>query len=396
MIDLRLPMRVAPLVLSALAGCATVPDSRVVPEGFAPPGTPVDVRLGWEGTGPAIFYNHTEAGYSAGMADAGIVGLLFLPFTLIADASIIASNKARAREARAIAESVTSWPDRATIERDLAEAMRTDLGWLAPRTSACDGPDQPAGCDVDSDAVPAPIPAAPATLVMTVAMVFALSLDARALLFQYDLSFCRAESVFAGKSCADDRPLEARVLIHSDSLPEARKDVETQARLTSIIEDRYGGEFQPGAEGEQQAQARDQALTRARDDTLYEDEAMMLAVDSWLRDDAARLKEAFAASLRILSHAVLSMRESPGSPVRNNMSVTRVVFPMFYDRRLPVRDLDVIRVEADGRRLLRSRLEPMRFTAITDDVANVWFSVPVPLDDMEAPEKTLIEFLYRR
>lgn len=60
------------LVTGGLTGCGTVPDSRIVPEGFAPPGAPVDVRLLWDGGGPTVFYDHTESGAVSAVADGGI------------------------------------------------------------------------------------------------------------------------------------------------------------------------------------------------------------------------------------------------------------------------------------------------------------------------------------
>ena len=65
----------------------------------------------------------------------------------------------------------------------------------------------------------------------------------------------------------------------------------------------------------------------------------MLAVDGWVADGSALLKDAFAGATRALAEAMQAMCEYPGPPVR---------------------DLDEIRVEPDGRRLLRSRIEPTR------------------------------------
>ena len=45
--------------------------------------------------------------------------------------------------------------------------------------------------------------------------------------------------MYEGKLCADDRPLEAMVLVHSDSLPALVKDDATRARLLALIDDVY-------------------------------------------------------------------------------------------------------------------------------------------------------------
>lgn len=364
------------LAAGSLTGCGTVPDSRIVPEGFAPPGTPVDVQLQWDGGGPTVFYDHTQSGAVAATAGAGIVGLLLLPLALITDLSIEASNASRERKARRIANSIGGLPDRSTVEDKLEESLRVALGWVAPQ--------QP------------PSPGTPDPLVLAVAPAFALRTDARALLFEFRLLVCRAESVFPGKLCADDRPLEARVFVHSDVLPAPVKDDATRARLLAIIDDETGIEDLARGDRARVEQARTQARERARSDNLYPEEATMLAIDAWVADSGALLKQAFTGATRALAQAMQAMRDHPGPPAHNRMSVSRVIFPMFYDDQLPVGDLDEFRVDPDGRRLLRSRIEPMRGAGSTDDqAANVWFSVPAATDRDEVPEKALIEFLYR-
>ena len=393
---LRTLASIAPLILSGLAGCATVPDQRVVPEGFAPPGTPVEVRLLWNGAGPTKYYDQTKGSWVSESLAGGIVGVLLLPVALTRDVAVSAANAARERQARWIADSITGIPDSASVESRLAEALRAELGWVTPQLANCESPGGLANCDVTLDMSPQLPGATPDLLVLTVSPVFSLRTDASALLFEYRLSICRADGVFEGKACADDRPLEATVLIHSDSLPGSIKDDATRARLVAIIGDLYSIEDLEGEERTRQAQARDKALARAHSNKLYPEEATMLAIDAWVSDGGKRLKEAFATGTRSLVQAVKAMRDNPGPPPRNSMSVTRIVFPAHYDDEIPVRDLDEIRVEPDGRRLLRSRVEPMRGGgAGNDPAANVWFSVPAVEDGTEAPEKALIEFMYR-
>jgi hypothetical protein len=72
-----------------------------------------------------------------------------------------------------------------------------------------------------------------------------------------------------------------------------------------------------------------------------------------------------------------------------------VIFPYFYDGELGTRDLDIVQTEPDGRRVLRTRAEPMRGGGSGDDpAANVWLSVPAAPDGDVSAEKTLIEFMY--
>lgn len=376
---LRTRASVALLILCGLPGCASVPDSRVVPEGFAPPGTPVDVRLLWDGSGPTIYYDQTKGSWVSESFGAGIVGVLLLPVALIRDAAAGSANRIRERQARWIADSLTRLPDRDSVETRLAETLRARLGWVALTLADCED------CNAPPDA-----------LVLTIAPVIAMSLDARALLFEFYLSVCSAEGTFKGKFCADDRPLEARVLVRSDSFPGPSKNDASRARLVAIINDLYDAEGLADKERAQQAQAHEKALDRVRDQQLYADEATMLAIDDWVSDGGERLKEAFDSTVHELAQAVQAMRDHPGPPARNKMSVSRVIFPMYYDRELQVKDLDEIQVEPDGRRLLRSRNEPMREGGSVDDsAANVWFSVPSSQDGVEAPEQALIDFMYR-
>jgi hypothetical protein len=89
------------------------------------------------------------------------------------------------------------------------------------------------------------------------------------------------------------------------------------------------------------------------------------------------------------------MREHAGPPARNSMSVTRVIFPFYYDGELHTRDLDLVESGPDGRRVLRSRVEPMRGGGVGDDpAANLWLSVPATPEGDPSAEKALIEFMY--
>lgn len=358
-----------------------MPRETVVPEGFAPPGTPVEVRLQWDNPGPAVVYNATPSGATEALlfgGNAGVATLLLLPFALVFDAAVGVSNAARERQARRLAESVTVLPDRARLESFLTESLRTELGWVAP--------DQAGGEGL----------AAPERLVISVTPVFALRPDARALLFEFRLSTCPADELYEGKLCADDRALAATVLVHSDSLPEPVKDDATRARLARIIDDLYDLEGLAGTELKSQQRRRDAALDRANADKLYPDEATLLAIDAWVADGGARLQESYAAAVRDFAGAIRAMREHPGPPKRNSMTTSRVLVPMAYDDELPVNDLDEIEAKPDGRRLLRSRVEPMRAAGSgRDPAANIWFSVPTALDTNDHPEQALIDFLYR-
>lgn len=332
---------VAALVLVCVGGCAATPVQRIVPDGFAPPGTPVDVQLVWDATKPAAYYDHTEGGMTLATLQDPLLFVLLLPVSLTVDASIAASNASRARKARQLAESVTGLPDRSTVESRLTEVLRAELGWVAIEPAASDAP-------ITEQSTAAAI----TPLVLTIRPVFALRKDGGALLFDFHLAFCRAESVFEGKRCADDLPVEARVLVHSDPAPESARGATTDERISANV-------------------------------------------DYWVGTDGGHLKEGFQAAAAQLATVMHAMREHTGPPASNSMSVTRVIFPYFYDGELRTRDLDLIETEPDGRRILRTRAEPMRSGGTGDDpVANVWLSVPMAPQGDESAEEALIEFMY--
>jgi hypothetical protein len=370
----------APLfALIAVTGCAVVPPQTVVPDQFAPPGTVVDLRLDWDGGGPAPIARLIDGG----SATAEVVGasimqpymLLLLPVTLPlaigVDAGISAANASRERQARLLASSITSVPDRESVLATLGHAFSGELGWVVLVPDA-------AGDANDPEAV-APTPR---TLHFEISPLVAMRKDARAVLFRFDVAAWGGDSDF----------FRTQALVHSDTLPDPVKDAASRERLVAVI-----GALYPVDQADADtatANARRDALKDAESDRLSDEEARLLLIDAWTRDDGTRLKEAYRAAAWQLAQVVRAMREHPGPPARNSMSVTRAIFPVFYDDDLPVSDLDVIEIERSGRRVLRARVEPMRSGGSgADPAANLWFSVPAQGSGHEA-EKALIDLFY--
>lgn len=375
--------RWAALAIAACAvGCATTPSHQVVPEGFAPPGTRVDVELVGEPRFDAR-YRHTDAGMTAATAQNPVAFLLLLPISLTVDLAIGAANAERQRQARELVDSMASLPGREEFELWVERELVSRLGWEPAGTSA-----------VAANAATDPPQTAESFLAFKVSPVMTIRPDARALLFAFRIETCRSESIYPGSACADDTPLETTIYVHSDELPKPRKDADTRQRLAALIQESYDLGSAQGTERRQLEQERKEALAQLRRNQLSPEEATRLAIDDWTRADGQRLQEAVAAAVGQFAAVVDAMRAHPGEPERMEHSMTRI-FSFGGPEVLRERDLyPVLEIEG-GRRVLRSRLVPVRSGAY-DATANLWFSVPPGQGRGSTAEKALIEFMYSR